>query len=110
MPRDSLGEFERLVLLAIVRTGEGAHGARILQELETRTGRSPSAGAVYVALRRLEEKEMVASVIGESTPGRGGRPKRHYRLTASGREALRAARDEWAAMLDGVEDALEREA
>lgn len=109
MSRDSLGEFERLILLGLLRLGDGAYGAPVLQELEARTGRSPSAGAVYVALRRLEEKGMVASRVGEPEPGRGGRPKRHYSVTAGGLEALRAARDEWAAMLEGVEDALEPE-
>lgn len=108
MTRDSLGEFERLVLLAVLRTGRGAFGAPILEELESRTGRSPSAGAVYVALRRLEEKEMVTSRVGEPGP-QGGRPRRHYRVTGRGRDALRAARDEWAAMLEGMEDALEAE-
>lgn len=107
MSRDSLGEFERLVLLALVRLGDGACGAPVLEELEGRTGRSPSAGAVYVALRRMEKKGMVTSRVGEPTPGQGGRPRRHYALTDTGLQALRAARDEWAAMLEGVEDALE---
>lgn len=107
MPKDTLGEFERLVMLAVLHAGDDAYGAPILKELEERTGRSPSAGAVYVALRRLEEKGMLSSERGESTPGRGGRPKRYYAVEPAGRAALREARDEWNAMLDGIEGALE---
>lgn len=106
MSRETLGEFEKLVVLAVVRLGEGAYGAEIIRVLEERAGRTTSAGAVYVALRRLEEKEMVSSRLGEPSPTRGGRPKRFYRVEAAGLEALRAARAEWDAMLDGLEEAL----
>jgi len=108
VPRGSLGEFEKLVMLALLHLGDGAYGATIVQELEARTGRTASAGAVYVALRRLEEKDLVASRLGEATPRRGGRPKRFFKVTGDGLEALRRAREDWAAMMKGLDDALER--
>jgi PadR family transcriptional regulator, regulatory protein PadR len=106
MTRDTLGEFEKLVMLAVLRTGEDAYGARIIGELEERTGRSASAGAVYVALRRLEDKRMVRSRLGPGTPKRGGRPKRFYQVLPAGVAALREARQEWDAMLAGLEGRL----
>ena len=106
MGRDSVGEFERLVLLAVLRLGEEAYGAAIIRELEERAGRTASAGAAYVALRRLEEKGMVDSELGEPTPTRGGRPKRFYDVTPGGVAALREARAEWEAMTEGLGDVL----
>jgi DNA-binding PadR family transcriptional regulator len=107
---DTLGGFEKLLLLAILRLGEGAYGAAVFEELEARTGREVSPGAVYVALRRLEAKGMVRSRRGEASPERGGRAKRHYMLREEGLEALRAARREWEALADGLEGVLGREA
>ena len=109
MSRDSLGEFEKLMMLAILQLGTDAYGATILQELERRTGRTASAGAVYVALRRLEKKGMVSSEFGEPSPQRGGRPKRYFRVCEEGMEALRKAREEWDLMVEGLGPALEAE-
>jgi len=108
MPRDSLGEFEKLVMLALLHLGDGAYGATIVQELEARTGRVVSAGAVYVALRRLEQKDLVASRLGEASPRRGGRPKRFFMVTTQGLEALRRAQEDWAAMTKGLDETLGR--
>jgi PadR family transcriptional regulator len=84
----SLGEFEQLMLLALVRLGDEAYGVRMRQEIEERTGRAISAGAVYTALERLEARGFVASALGEPTPERGGRRKRYYQLLPAGAEAL----------------------
>lgn len=109
MSRDTLGAFETLVLMAVLHLGEEAYGAAIIQELERRTDRSASAGAVYVAVRRLEKKGLVVSTRGRPTPGRGGRPKRLVRVTSDGLEALRAASRDWEAMARGLEGVLEAE-
>ncbi len=110
MSRDTLGEFEKLVLLAILRLGPEAYGATILREIEERTGRTVTAGAVYVALRRLEKKLAVRSELGSPTPERGGRPKRFFEVTAHGLLTLRAASREWNAMVAGLDGMLERDA
>jgi len=95
-------------MLAVLRLGEDAYGATIVQELEARTERTTSAGAVYVALRRLEQKELVASRLGPSSPQRGGRPKRFFTVTGGGLDALRRAQEDWAAMTRGLDEKLER--
>ena len=107
---ETLGGFEKLLLLAILRLGDEAYGAAIVEELEKRTARSVSQGAVYVTLRRLTDRGLLRSGHGESTAQRGGRPKRYYRLRPEALEALREARDEWNAMLAGVETLLESDA
>ena len=106
MPRDTLGEFEKLVMMAVLRLGEDAYGATIIQELDRRTGREAGAGAVYVALKRLEQKGMVTSRLGESSPHRGGRPKRYFRVRPDGVQALKKAQAAWQAMSAGLEDVL----
>lgn len=103
---DTLGGFEKLLLLAVVRLGEDAYGAAIFDELAKRTERETSPGAVYVTLKRLEAKGMLSSRRGESTPERGGRPKRTYAIEPAGLDALRDARREWDAMADGLDDLL----
>ena len=106
-PRAALGEFEKLVLLAVLRLGEDAYGATVIAELERRTGRAAAPGAVYVALRRMEQKGMLSSRLGDPTPERGGRAKRFLRVEPGGLAALREARAEWEAMSDGLEGLLE---
>ena len=106
MSRDSLGEFEKLVMLAVLRLEGEAYGAPIIQELEERTGRTVSAGAVYVSLRRLEKKELVRSHLGKPSPRRGGRPKRFFSVTTDGIDALRQAQEDWTAMTRGLEEVL----
>lgn len=109
MSRDTLGEFEKLVLLAILQRGGDAYGATVIREIERRTGRTASSGATYVVLRRLEKKGMIASSFGEPTAERGGRPKKYYTVRAAGLEALRVARRAWDAMAEGLEAVLEAE-
>jgi PadR family transcriptional regulator PadR len=83
-----LGEFEQLVLLAILRGGTDAFGAGIQREIEDHGGRRVSLGAVYTTLGRLEQKGLVEAWVGEPTAERGGRRRRHYRLRAAGRREL----------------------
>jgi len=84
---DWLGEFEQIVLFAVAQV-DGGYGASIRAAIEERTGRQVSAGAVYTTLDRLEARGLVASWWGESTPERGGKRKRHFRLSSAGRDAL----------------------
>ncbi len=108
MGRDSLGEFEQLVLLAVARVGDNAYVVPILEEIAARTGREASHAAVYVALRRMEAKHLVASRLGESTSERGGRAKRFFRLEPDAMERLRKSRDALLLMWEGVEEGLPR--
>ncbi len=103
MPRQSLGEFEQLVLLACIRLGPDAYSVPIIQEIKMHTGRSASHAAVYIALKRLGKKGYVSSHIGDPTPERGGRSKRHYEVLPHVIEELRASRDALLSMWDGVE-------
>ena len=76
MSRESLGEFEHLVLLSILRLGPGVYGVPIIREIEHRAGRTVSHAAAYLTLRRLEDKGWITSRLGDPTPQRGGRAKR----------------------------------
>lgn len=87
-----LGEFEHIVLVSVLRLGDGAHGALIRREIETVTGRSPAIGAVHATLERLERKGFVTSWIGEPTAERGGKAKRHFKIEATGASALKQTR------------------
>jgi DNA-binding PadR family transcriptional regulator len=102
MTRDSLGEVEHLILLAIVRLGDTAYGVTIRREIDSQTGRDVAIGALYTALERLEQKGFVRSVLSDPLPERGGRSRRHYRLKAAGASALRDSRDRLQRMWDGV--------
>lgn len=85
---ESLGAFEQLVLMALIRLPGDAYGVRIVDEIAARTGREPSVGAVYTTLQRLEMKGYVRSRMGEPTPERGGKAKKYFRITAVGQRAL----------------------
>ncbi len=86
MPKEkNLGEFEILVLAALVHLGREAYGVSIWQEIETRTGQTVSLGAIYATLHRLEKKSHVLSRMGAATNERGGRAKRHYEITDGGK-------------------------
>ena len=98
-----LGEFEQLVLLALMRQGSDGYGISIAEDIGERTGRDVSIGAVYKALDRLELKGLVASRIGDPTPERGGRRKKHFRLSAAGQRALRQSLSALRSMTDGLE-------
>ncbi len=98
----SLGEFEQLVLFALVSLEDEAYGAAIRREIESRAGRAVSAGAVYTVLERLETHGLVTSWIGEPTPERGGRRRKHYRLEKDGARLLHEAHDQMKRMADGL--------
>lgn len=102
---DYLGEFEQLVLLALVRLGANAYGMTVRREIEERAGRSVSIGAVYTTLDRMERKGYVSSFDGEATPERGGRAKRYFRIEAHGRRVLNESRRMidlmWAGLVPG---------
>jgi PadR family transcriptional regulator, regulatory protein PadR len=90
MPKgEYLGEFEHIVLLTILRLGDGAYGAVIRAEIERVTDRSPAIGTVHATLERLERKGLIASWTGEPTAERGGKAKRHFKIEANGVSALR---------------------
>jgi DNA-binding PadR family transcriptional regulator len=94
MPRgDLLGSLEHIILLAVVQLDTNAYGMTIRREIEQRTGRNLSIGAVYATLDRLEAKGYVRSVLGEPTAERGGRAKRLFRVEAEGERALRNSQD-----------------
>ena len=84
-----LGELEQLLLLAVIRAGDDAYGLTVLAEIERATGRFPTLATVHTTLARLESKGFVKSWLGESTPRRGGRAKRHFAVTPAGRKAVR---------------------
>lgn len=97
-----LGEFEYLVLLALARLGDEAYGVTIRQTLIDRTGRAPSFGAVYSTLRRMEDKGLVRSFMGDPEAVRGGRAKKFVSLTPQGRQALRESHSAFVKMAEGV--------
>ena len=99
----TLGEFEQLVLIAIVRLGDDAYGATIRREIEDRTARRLSIGAVYTTLDRLEQKGCVRSWIGAPTAQRGGRRRKYFALQPPGARALRSAYAAFGAMTAGLE-------
>jgi PadR family transcriptional regulator PadR len=86
--RDYLGEFEHIVVLALLRLGDRAYGVTVRQEIELRIGREVSIGAIYATLDRLEAKGYVNSRLGDPTPERGGRSKRFFRVSAKGTLAI----------------------
>jgi PadR family transcriptional regulator, regulatory protein PadR len=107
MARDHLGEFEHLVLLAILRLGDGAYAPAILDEIEGRTGRPPAAGSVYVTLDRLEAKGLIRSRLDAGGDERGGRPRRYVAVTALGLRRVRASRAALVALWRGLEGLLD---
>ena len=103
----ALGEFEQLVLLALLRLGNGAFGAAIHREIATRAGRDVTPAAVYVTLERLEAKRMVCSYVGTPSPLRGGRRRKHYLLDTAGQRALLRAYRTFLAMIAGLQPELD---
>ena len=97
-----LSEFEMLLLLALQRLGDDAYGVTARREIEDRTGKTVSVGAVYTALDRMQRRGYVSSFAGASTPKRGGRAKRHYRVEAPGQRALERTFAALSAMADGL--------
>jgi DNA-binding PadR family transcriptional regulator len=98
-----LGEFEQLVLIAVVRLGDQAYGATIRRDIEERTNRRLSISAVYTTLDRLEQKGCVHSWTGEPTAERGGRRRKHFALKPLGARALKQAYESFTGMTAGLE-------
>ncbi len=102
------GEFEQLLLFGILRLGDGAYGVTIRREIEERTGRQVSVGAVYTTLHRLEERGFVSARVGEPTAERGGRRKKYYALEPAGVAALNRSYRNLREMAKGLAPRLER--
>jgi PadR family transcriptional regulator PadR len=98
-----LGDFEQIVLLAILRLDDAAYGAAIRQEIAACTDRDPAPGALYTTLDRLEEKGLVTSAFGDPTPERGGRAKRYFHVSALGIRAVTNAQKTYRRLLDGLQ-------
>jgi PadR family transcriptional regulator PadR len=98
----SLGEFEQVVLLAILRLGEDAHSVTVRQEIRATTGRNPSPGALYTTVDRLEDKGFLSSRFGDPTPRRGGRARRFFTVTASGIAAVVRSQRGYQRLLEGL--------
>ena len=98
MARDSLGDIEQFVLVALLHLHGESYGVPIMQEIARRTGRPISRPAVYIALRRLEAKSLLTSRFGDPTPERGGRSKRLFKLTKAGARQLRQSREAFVRM------------
>jgi len=103
----NLGEFEHVVLLAILRLGENAYAIPIREEIEERTGRSVARGAIYTALERLESKKCVRSRMSDPLPERGGRSRRYFAVTAAGLAAIRTSRRSLLRLWQGLEGRIE---
>jgi len=105
MTHQALGEFEQMVLLAIAHLRDDAYANPIVDEIERRTGRTVARAAVYITLRRLEDKGFVSSWMGDPLPERGGKPRRYVKLKAAGAKALREARTTADRMWQGLKPA-----
>jgi PadR family transcriptional regulator, regulatory protein PadR len=99
----SLGEFEQVVLLAILRLGDSAYAVTIGAEITACTRRDPAPGALYTTLDRLEDKGLVTSRMGDPTPQRGGRAKRYFALNAKGLRAITQAQQSYRRLMEGCE-------
>lgn len=102
MAAQPLGEFEQIVLLAILRLADNAYGVTIADEISNCTGREPSRGALYTTLDRMEAKGLVRSSLGGVSPQRGGRAKRYFSVTKAGRSAVISAQSAYQRLLNGL--------
>jgi DNA-binding PadR family transcriptional regulator len=102
MSRESLGHFELLVLLALLRHKDEAYGVSIAREIEQTTGKRVILASVYNSLERLESKGLVTSTIGDPTPERGGRAKRYFSVTSAGLSEVRAAKKALTTLWRGI--------
>ena len=101
-----LGEFEHLVLLAVMQLGEDAHAIRVREQIEERAARSVARGALYGTLTRLQEKGFLDWQVEDSTPERGGIPRRRFQVTEPGLVALRHSQRAITNLSEGLEQAL----
>ena len=103
---ENLGEFEHIVLLAVLRLGDEAYAVAIRDEIQRCTGRDVSRGAIYITLDRLETKGYLSSRFGDPTPERGGRAKRFYTLRPRAVTMLKDSRRALVALWRGLEATL----
>ncbi len=97
-----LGEFEQLILFAVVHLGDEAYGGAIRETIEARTGRVVSSGAINTTLGRLADRKLVQSATRDASPGRAGRPRKYYRVTPPGARALRDSHSRLQAIAGGL--------
>lgn len=97
-----LTDFELMIMLAILRVRERAYGVPIAREIEETAGRPVTLAAVYLALDRLQENNLVASELGDPTPERGGRAKKFFRVTPAGLRAVRHTQRAFIALWQGI--------
>ncbi len=97
-----LGEFEQLILFSVLQLGDDAYGVAIRENIEERTGRTVSSGAIYTALGRLEERGLVSSRVGEAVERRAGRPRKFYTVEPAGARALKSTWTTLQAMAGGL--------
>jgi PadR family transcriptional regulator PadR len=102
MSRESLGHFELLVMLALLRQGEEAYGVPIADAIAQSTGKQVILASVYNTLERLEQKGLVKSTLGQPTPERGGRAKRYFSITTAGLREVRAAKKALTVLWRGI--------
>ena len=98
----AIGDFEQRILFALLHLGADAYGVTIREAIEERTGRAVAPGALYTALARLEKRGLVASRLGDPTPERGGKRKRHYTVQPAGERALARVYESLRLMANGV--------
>lgn len=102
-----LGEFEHMVLAAVLRLGQQAYGTAIIREIQRETGRNVPSGSLSVTLDRLETKGYLQSRMGSPDPNRGGRPKRFVTVTEAGLQAIREVRAAMLNLWSGLETRLD---
>lgn len=100
--REYLGEFEFMVMLALLRLGHDAYGVEVSREIERRCGRGVLVGSLYATLERLESNGLITSTVGEATAERGGRAKRYFHVTAHGLSKVRESQRALCNMWDGL--------
>ncbi|MGV3707920.1 MAG: PadR family transcriptional regulator [Gemmatimonas sp.] len=99
----NLGELEQLVLLALLRLGDDAYGVSVQEEIQQRANRDMSFATVYTTLSRLESKGYIESFVGDPTPERGGRAKKHFKLTPHGKLVLQQSMSALRSMANGLD-------
>jgi PadR family transcriptional regulator, regulatory protein PadR len=97
-----LGEFEHILLLAIMRLADNAYGSSIRQMLSEQINRDVTIGALYTTLERLEKKGLLTGTLGEATAERGGRAKKYFKVSADGHQALKRSKSALLTMWNGL--------
>ena len=105
-PTSNLGEFEQVVLLAVLQLGDEASTSPLLEAIAHHTGRSVARGALYTTLDRLEQKGLLRSRMAGGSRARSGRPRRYYQVTAVGIRALKESRQALLSLWRGLEGLL----